>query len=150
MRKKNALQHIPNLKSYKKDLKVKLNEIEKLEAEVDGLIKITEELDGVSIHLDAPIRTEEDNYQDNPGFQVWAAFDESERYAYASRDTDQGVTPERWRATGYRREDDPDGKVLVEGVNRVTAIKAAKDFAATGKVNKPVAKEAKSPKKTTA
>lgn len=144
------LQHFPNLKSYKKDIKVKLNEIEKLEGEVDELINITDEIDGIEIHLDNPIRTDANSSVDNPSFEAWAACDESERYAYASRDTDQGVTPERWRATGYRQEGDPDGKVLVEGVNRLAAVRACKDYAATGKVNKPIVKEAKSPKKTSA
>ena len=150
MKKQQVLKHQANLKGYKNDIKVKLNEIEKLEAEVDKLIQITEELDGVTIHLDNPIRTEENTNADVPSFEAWAAFDESERYAYASRDTDQGVTPERWRATGYRQEGDSDGKVLVEGVNRLTAVRTAKDYAATGKVSKPVPKEAKSPKKASA
>jgi hypothetical protein len=150
MKKANVLKHVPNLKGYKKDIKAKQNEIEKIQAEADELIAICNELEGVVIHADNPIVTEENTNPDRPSFEAWAAFDESERYAYASRDSDDGVSPERWRATGYKHEGDAEGKVLVEGVNRLAAIRAAKDYAATGKVNKPVTKDAKASKKTSA
>jgi hypothetical protein len=139
MKKANALKHVPLLKQYRKDVKAKDTLIGKLQREIADLEEVLEELDGVTVHEDFPILVEEN--EDESGIEIWSACDESTRYCYVSKDTS-----EQWRATGYKDEGSGDGKVLVEGTSRLVALRAGKDFVATGTVTtKP--KEAKSPPK---
>lgn len=137
MKKQQVLQHLPNLKQYKKELKAADAAITRLEKQVDRLDELVGYLDQVVVYNDFPILVNEsDNLNGSPAVEVWSACDETSRYAYVSRDSSPEVAPERWRATGYREEGDGNGKALVEGVSRLAAIRAGKDFVSTGKVGK--------------
>lgn len=146
MKKLQVLKHLPQLKDYRKDLKAKTALSDKLEREIEEIETVLTELDGVTIHNDFPVAV--DDHADPDAVEIWSGCDESKRYAYVSRDSVAGTTPERWRATGYKEEGDGNGRMLVEGVSRAAAVRAGKDFVATGKVTKaePRAKVARGPK----
>jgi len=146
MRKSAVIKHLPNLKQYRKDLKAKQALATKLDREIGELDTITFELDGVSLHQDFPIMVVDAASGNSPDVEIFSACDESNRYAYVSRDSQEGQTPERWRATGYKEEGSTEARVLIEGASRLAAVRAGKDYVATGKLQVKPAKPAKTPK----
>ncbi len=99
-----------------------------------------EELNGVILYNEFPLRLIE---EDGGNVEVASAIEDTSRNAYVSRDSAEGESPERWRATAYRSEGSGEGRPLVEGVGRRVAVKAAKDFVASGRIAKPQATTAK-------
>jgi hypothetical protein len=145
MNKATALKIIPTLSDLRKDLKAKQKESARLTDEIVKLESTLEEIDGAIVHQDFPIFVDE---RADGGVEVLSACDNTSRNAFASRDSAEGETPERWRATGYADQGNAEGKVLGEGLSRKAAIAAAKDYVATGRVGKPKGevKAARAPK----
>jgi len=143
VRKAQVLKHLPLLKQHVKDIKAKEKEIFRLEGEVDALTEIASALDGVSLHNDFPVVLEEfagDGIAP-PSVEIFSGCDDIIRYAYASRDSAAGETPERWRSTGYKEEGSGEGKVLVEGATRSAALRAGKDYVSTGKATQTASEQ---------
>jgi hypothetical protein len=114
--------------------KEKQKALGKLSEEVLDLEQKLGELRGVTIHNDFPIQVVEPS---DTSVEIFAACEDTSRYAYISRDSGENETPERWRATAYKAEGQSDGTPIVEGASRNAAIRAGKDYVASGKLAKP-------------
>jgi hypothetical protein len=122
--------------------KEKQKALGKLSEEVLELEHQLGELRGVTLHNDFPIQVVEPS---DTSIEVFAACDDTSRYAYISRDSGDNETPERWRATAYKAEGQSDGTPIIEGASRNAALRAGKDYVASGKLAKNQAPKAAKP-----
>lgn len=125
MKRQEIVKFLPRLAALKREAKTKLKEAAKLTRQGQRAQDIVDVIDGVKLHGEFPLKTF--NYQG--GVEVLGACDETRRSAY--------VKPEdgRYAVVAYRNDGgDVDGMTLEGTYSKGTALRIAKDFVATGRL----------------